>query len=359
MPTFLVNSRMHPKLSSRIKHSVSGKRTPYVATARSAAHAEAPSSIPWSMDGAGPRRSGVSAATRRTFVRALLFACLGGIISLVIVERRARQRTLDEARIQLQTQLDAAHAKIPQAGWQIPGIAQAWIGEEAAAYAGDFTAPELTLNGALARRAKDGGLYVRLSTEATATKAELQRAIAESPLDAFAACWVAPPSADSENSLLGHLRARPAPFAEGVDPQGSSLLRLHAATFVVDLLSSDLRQRTTQAETLPALEQISRLWQAARVEEHLAATHARTLLLLLDEPKVPGSPVELDGTSDHFARVVWLDLAERKVLLRRREHVRVDWISERRRAMHSANLTGCKLAYDVLGHTDKAPSTGR
>jgi len=87
--------------------------------------------------------------------------------------------------------------------------------------------------------------------------------------------------------------------------------------------------------------------QRAPVDRAKQAVGAQMLLAAFDEPGERGGPTELDGERPHAVRIVLVDLAAEKVLLRIKKRVDPAWISVERRPTYASGLDGCALAFDV------------
>ena len=77
------------------------------------------------------------------------------------------------------------------------------------------------------------------------------------------------------------------------------------------------------------------------------AVRAELLLAALDEPSDGGGPTELDGERAHAVRIVLVDLASEKVLLRTKKLVDPTWISLAKKSTYASGLDSCGLAFDV------------
>jgi hypothetical protein len=262
------------------------------------------------------------------------------VVVLVVRERRARERTLTTAKDECLAAVQHVRESVPAHGFELAAAAERWLLRESQAYAGDILPKDARL--ALAPRTS---IYIRAAT-ADMNPERLPRATADSHLDAFTFCWQREPEERTEKVILKHL-LEPAHESTDAPPVVASIYRLQDLTLSLNMLRPEFTDQLVHTQSLPMVQELSRAWAAAKVEQRVLSTHAQLLVAVLDEPKTPGTPVELDGAADHWARVVVIDLVSGAPLLRIRKHLDPSWVTERRRPEYAARLEACRLAFDV------------
>jgi hypothetical protein len=332
MPTFLTHPRLSPALAKRIEASVSGRNV-------------------------NGRR--LSVPTVNAVVRLIAVSFFGLVITLVVNEQHSRKRALAAAKEDCLASMAAVRQRVPAHGFELRATAESWLSRESSAYAGDV--PPGARSDAFAPRTS---IYIRAALSDIGSADGLSRAAADSRLDAFTYCWHNAPPDRAEKVLMKHLLQPGSdipsvaagsggaigtlvPEREAADNAPASIFRFHDLTLALDMLRPQVTEQLMATESLPVVQELGRTWALAKVDKRVLATHARLLLAVLDEPKTPGTPVELDGAADQWVRVLVVDLARAELLLRRRIHLDPTWVTERRRPQYASRLLACRLAFDV------------
>jgi hypothetical protein len=331
MATFLTTSKMHPELAARIEASVSGKKyTP-----------------------GAPRR-----LTPRLvrLARAALVLVVGLGIYTVVSGRRHDRADLERTRASL---LDAVSA---QSAWLSPEDkgavtrAESWLMRSSGAYEGDLTTSELRGPGALAAALARPAIYVRGPLGAFKSPMLIADAAATSAKDSMLLCLMEPPASRTEKVLLDKVRVA---YGGGpaMEERTSNVRRLHEAIVGLPLLLPPWSERVRSAPDAPELARLKRELERTPVLRARQAVRAEVLVAALDEPSDGGGPTELDGERAHAIRIVLIDLASEKVLLRTKKLVDPTWISLAKKSTHASGLDSCGLAFDV--HEDLRKGAGK
>src|SRR5690606_5386278 len=166
------------------------------------------------------------------------------------------------------------------------------------AYHGDFRHEQLATLADLDVVLKRPLAYARVEIDAVSHADRFDAALAESHKDAFVACLERPPVDRSEKELMKRVTDA---FSRDLHEYTANVHRVHDALVTLRVLASDI-DRQIEQETV--LEPHEHMWEQARVDERLPAVFSEVLVAVLDEPKAPDTPVELDGASVHRARVL-------------------------------------------------------
>src|SRR5690606_3118691 len=185
--------------------------------------------------------------------------------------------------------------------------------------------------------------YTRVDIDAVTHADRFDAALADSHKDAFVACLEKPPADRSEKELMKRVADA---FSRDIHEYTANIHRVHDALVTLRVLAPDIDRQIAQATVLEPHEH---MWQQARIDERLPAVFAEVLVAVLDEPKAPDTPVDLDGANVHRHRVVVVDISDEldRVLLRAQFDLNPSWVSERRRHQYARALDACRMAYDV------------
>ena len=313
---------MHPALAARIEASVRGRRRGAFAL--------------------GP-------TTRRAIVRLSIGALLIAMLVLMTREQRGRNIALGQAKSALLANMEqAGHATTEETIGRFQA-ARKRLEREAKEYAGDYVSPSLETSEQVKALLGRPALYVRMPTERAADTARFERVVGESRLDAFLLCLKDPPPARNEGVLMKWVLAAYR-GGEGFRNRAPETHRLYDAMIVARMLAPEVSEAVARAESLADVNELQHRWEAAKVAQRIEAVKPSLLVALLDEPKTPGTLVELDGASDHWVRVFLSDLSSGQLLVRWRHHLDPSWVSEERRPQYALGLEGCRLAYDFRQH---------
>jgi len=325
MATFLTTSKMHPELAARIEASVRGKEYKPGAQKR----------LP-------PRLVSIARAAL------VLVVALG--VYTVVNGRRHDRAELERTRTTL---LDAVGA---QSAWLSPEDkgavtrAESWLMRSSGEYEGDLTTAELRAPGALAAALARPAIYVRGPLGSFKSPMLIADAAATSAKDSLLLCLVDPPASRVEKVMFEKVRV-----AYGVGPaleeRTSNVRRLHEAIVGLPLLLPPWSERVRSAPDGAELARLKRELERAPVVRAKQAVRAELLLAALDEPSDGGGPTELDGERAHAVRIVLVELASEKVLLRTRKLVDPTWISLSKKSTYATGLDSCGLAFDVHAAT--------
>ena len=318
MATFLVNDKMNPELAARVHASVTGR-------ARKRA----------------PQRRG----TRRVlFLRLGVALALLTLVTSLVVSFRASRQELAAGRASLAARVAEHSSRLVPGSQGLAEQATAWLLKAAGPYEGDRVAPSLRQAGLESTLAR-GTLYVRAELDAVRQGQHLTRIAEDSFQDSLLLCLVSPPTSRSESALMKRVLVAQGGGAPLVQATRSAH-RLHDALAAMTLLGEGWQQRITRA-SLARLEVLDALFDEDLLAQGVEAANARVLVYVLDEPKQPGTPTELDGATEHPVRVGIVDLDRSQLLLRARSRVDPEWVAESRRARFARALTDCRLAFDL------------
>lgn len=334
MSTLLVTDRMNPALAARVRASLQG---------------------PLQTRGSGPPRR--SSPLLRAVLRVLAAAGVVGIALFVHASLRARELELENARAALSTAVSLARSQLDEQALALPSRLRRWL----LATPSQDEQPRVNelpraggFQGVLARRA----LFVRGTWPGGFTDTvQLQRTAAESRKDAFLFCLFSETRALAQTN--GYAAAPPSEHAlsQNVDRVNRGDNAVSEATQTVYRLEDALTAEHYLAPAwsspiahLPSVEQVEvmqRAWERAHVKDKLAALQAEVLIYVLDEPKAPGTVVELDGASHHRMRVGIVDLVKDEVLLQLERTMDPDRVSDSRRSRFAFGIESCRIATEI------------
>lgn len=358
MPTFLTTSKMDPALAARIEASVRGREALHGRTGTKTGRHGGTAS-PTEPQVLLPRRPQRSAAQRRRIVsvlRLVLVVTVALGVYNIVVARRESRRALEHARTSLLESVRVQSASLPSEDHGALSRTGTWLAAVAGPYEGDLVDPVLHAPGSLASTLARPLVYVRGSTEALGNAATLTAAAAASTKDALVLCLLEPPDSRSEKALLDKVRVA---YAGGwnFESRTPNVHRLHEIAIGLPLLLPPWSERVRAADDASEVARLRAELERAPIERAKQAAAARLLLVTLDEPGDANGATELDGERVHPVRVVLVDLAASKVLLRSRHVVDPAWITPARRATYASGLDSCLLALDVREDVRKAAGT--
>jgi len=327
MPTFLTTSKMDPALAARIEASVTGRR--------------------------GTRRS--AARTRRivSLARLVLVFSVAFAVYAFVIGRRESRRALERARAALLESVRAQSASLAPEDHGTIARAESWLVSLSGAYEGDLVSSDLAAPGALAATLARPLVYVRGPTAALGSPTEIARAAAASTKDPLVLCLLEPPESRSEKALLDKVRVA---YAGGwnLENRTPNVRRLDDAVVGLPFLLPPFAERVRAVDDAEELARIRAEFERAPIDRAKQAAAARLLLVALDEPGDGSGPTELDGERPHPVRVMLVDLAGSKVLLRSRHVVDPNAFAPARRATYAGGLDSCALALDVIDDVRRA-----
>ncbi len=319
MPTFLVTSKMSPPLRDRVFASVRGRRVRHVSPAK-------------------PRRTAL--------IRTGIVAAIGLLVFAIVRERQLGQAQLDTAKENLlQSRADLRAMLTPSAHAIGERLTRA-LRLEASSYHGPAHHESLrTLEGwdkFLTRPL----IYARAEIELLDPPERLEATLSESRVDTFASCLKHPPVDRSEKELMKRVNDT---YGAGAQEFTQNVYRAHDALLSLRLLDPAIDRQIEKADELQPIVHFKQTWEDAHLDARLPAVFGEVFMMLLDEPKTPNTPVELDGASVHGVRVVIVDISREhdQLLLRSHHDLNPSWVSERRRHQYALSLEGCRLAYDL------------
>jgi hypothetical protein len=311
---------MHPALAARIAASVNGRRSQIIKV-----------------------RSNVKFA----FWLRVLFVFSVVVVVVTILYSRHRERAAFEgARGALfdEWRREVAAITAKERGF-VERIASI-LAAEASRYQGDLVSDELRPSAALAAALARPTLYLRGPTAGLQAANAINRYAMESGKDALLLCLLEPPAETAEKSMLPKARLA---LAGGppVNDITRNVSRLADAVVGLPYLMPAWGERIKHAKDNVALLRCERELQKAPLEAAKRASRAEVLIAALDEPNDAGGVTELDGEHAHSVRVVVIDLALGKVLLRLRRQVDPNWVTPNRRSQYARELDSCKLAMEI------------
>lgn len=321
MPTFLGNSKMHPALRARIERSVTG-RTPI-------SHEERPATRAWVRGGA--------------------IAAIFSLAGFLWISYRTEARELEAARTRLLAQVQEVRGEFGADELSLDKRIGSALSREAGSYSGDLG--QLASIQWLNDRSSATGVYVRLSVGDARERDLVAEKSLESSKDALLDCFMNPPQARDEKTLLMRVRqvyGGSNPELVPMEPASKIFL---SAIFLSPSFLSQIQAATSQR----ILNKLSLSFSEAHLSRLAPALKARFLIAALDEPKNIGTPSELDGAARHFVRLAVIDLRTEKTLFRRRREVDPSWISNGARFRYALGLDGCLFGRDVRIEDQPAP----
>lgn len=317
MPSFLVNPQMNPALASRVLRSLRGGR--------------APSPTP---------------ASRTRLLRLGALVAVSAVVVAVVREVQTRNQQLSDAKRTLLTARAELQSTLTPRARALGERVTRLLTHEASAYHGAVRDAELgglaDWDALLSRPI----VYARFDIDAVSPPERFDAALSESRKDAFVTCLRRPPTDRTEKQL--HKRVLEVSSREAQE-YTSNLHRFHDALVTLRVLDPAVDRQIERADELAPVLSLQHTWEQARVDERLPAVFGEVVIALLDEPKVPDTPVELDGASVHGIRLVVVDIAGERdhVLFRAHFDSNPSWVSERRRHQYARELDGCRMAHEV------------
>lgn len=320
MGSFLVNRKMNPALAARVTASLHGPRAARQARARN------------------PRR------TRWLRFGALL--AVSAVVFAVVREVRERQRTLEQAKSALLAERAELQATLTPRARAFGERVSRLLTREANSYHGAVRHERLGSVSDWDTLLERPLVYARFEVDKAAAPERFDAALAESRKDAFVACLKHPPAERTEKELMKRVSDA---FGQGAEEYTSNVHRLHDAFVALRVLDPAIDRQIERAETLEPVHSLRQTWDQANVDARLPAVFGEVVIALLDERKVPDTPVELDGASVHGVRLIVVDITSEQDIVLLRTHFDLDpnWVSERRRHQYAKGLEACRMAYDV------------
>jgi hypothetical protein len=320
MPTFLTTSKMHPELAARIEASVTGKK--------------------------GRRRS--ASRARRIVSLARLALVVTALVAAynVVVARRESKRALERARVDLLESVRAQGASLGPEEREAVTRVESWLARVSGPYDGDLVADELRAPGAFVTTLARPLVYVRGTSEAFTSPPAIAAAASTSAKDALVLCLLEPPESRAEKLLLDKVRVA---YSGGwnLESRTPRVRRLNDAIVGLPFLLPTWAEKVRAAESADEVVRLRTDLERAPIERAKQAAGAELLLAAIDEPGDLAGPTELDGERKHPVRVVLVDLASSKVLLRLRRVVDPIGITPVKRATYATGIDSCTLALDV------------
>ncbi len=332
MPTFLVTSKMHPALAARVLASVRGRDV-------------AP-------DGRGRRALAWTGKALLSLLRLAVLPALALIAGSIALRVYKARREVEWERARILANLRSRGDGLTDDDKRLVERTTAWLTAGAAAYEGDFVAPDLRGPGALKAALARPSLYVRGPVDGLADPSKLAEVAALSYRDALLLCLVDPPSARSEKAMMAQVRAAYAGGAEA-ELRAANVQRLAVPIAGLPFLlpAWETKVQTAEADDLGNLR---REIDRAPIERAKLAAKSSSLIFALDEAGDGQGPTEIDGERPHAIRLEVVDLARAIVLLRVKKRVDPAWISVDRRPEYAGKLDSCAFAFDVLADVARA-----
>jgi hypothetical protein len=319
MATFLTTPRMNPALRARVERAVSHRT-------RAKHHAA---------------RIGLKMpfASRNRLRLAQLFP----IVALVLVAGLGTasyaygRRALEDERAALLSALEERRVGLPAGHEGFVAQTDRWISEGARVPDPSYVVdPALHAPGALDALLRRPAVYVRGAIAELSDTQKLDDAVRSSSKDAFLFCLLNPPASGKESDLLAKVRG--VYFAGAiVDDQTANVRRLAEARIGLGVLGPRFEGATRAAEDIAALRRLRKELESSPTDEAKKAAAAELLIVVADGA----------GEADtRKARVSFVDLASKKVLLRLRPGI--EPLSRSATAVvHREDMEGCSLALAV------------
>ena len=293
MPTFLVTSKMQPALAARVLASVRGREV-------------AP--------GHGGRRARAWAGKALSLLRLSVLPVLAAMAGSVALRVHAQHREIEGQRAQILANLRSRGDGLTDGERRLIERTSVWLTASAAAYEGDFVAPDLRGPGALRAALARPALYVRGPADGLADPSKLAEVAALSYRDALLLCLVDPPSTRSEKAMMAQVRAAYAGSAE-IELRAANVRRLEIAVAGLPFLQPAWEAKVLAAEP-DDLGGLQRAIDRAPIEKAKLAAKSSSLIFAVDEAGDGQGPTEIDGERPHAMRLEIVDLGLATVLLR-------------------------------------------
>jgi hypothetical protein len=321
MATFLTTTKMHPALAARIEASVRGEEH----------RAGAPKRLP-------PR---VISLARAALV---LVVALG--VYTVVSGRRHDREELERARTALLDTVTPHSSTLTADDRNAVLRAESWLMRSSGEYEGEVVAPELRAPGAFRAALGRSAIYVRGALGGFKSPMLIADAASTSGKDSLLLCLLEPPASRAEKVMFDEVRLA---YGAGsaLEERTAHVRRLHEAIVGLPLLLPSWTERVRSAPDSLELARLKRELERTPVVRAKQAVRAELLVAALDEPSDGGGPTELDGERAHAVRIVIVDLAAEKVLLRTKKLVDPTWISLAKKSSYATGLDSCGLAFDV------------
>jgi hypothetical protein len=332
VPTFLVTSKMAPALAARVLASVRGRDV-------------APR-------GRGRRAVAWTGKALLSSLRLAVLPALALIAGSVALRVHRERRDVERERAQILANLLSRGDGLTGDDKRLVERATAWLTAGAAAYEGDFVAPDLRGPGALKAALARPSLYVRGLVESLADASKLPEVAALSYRDALLLCLVDPPPARTEKAMMARVRDAYAGGAEA-ELRAANVRRLEVALVGLPFLLPAWETKVQMAEA-DDLGNLRREIDRAPIERAKLAAKSSSLIFALDEAGDGQGPTEIDGERPHAIRLELVDLTRAIVLLRVKKRVDPAWISVDRRPEYAGKLDSCAFAFDVLADVARA-----
>jgi len=330
LATFLTTPRMSPALAARVEASVRGR----------------------------PVRPRQRASPNMVVLgRVVGLALIVGLVAWAGLMLRRQQDALDSVRHSLLEQRSAYLAQLTDKQRAAIVQVEVWLTQLAGPYEGDRVVDELRSSTALAEVLARPMVYLRGPLEGFASATGRANLAATSHRDAFVLCLLDPPVDRSEKSL--RIRARAALAGKSRAPALANVERWHSALVGLPLLQPAWEERVRNASDTKELGALRQTFLRASMADAVRAAKARVLLVAMDEPKEGNGPTEIDGACAHHVRVALVDLETDALLLRARQLVDPEWISEGSRLQFSSGIIGCELALEVRATVTGIPAPER
>jgi hypothetical protein len=317
VPTFLTTPRMSPALRARVERAVSHRTRARDNAARTG--------YPTTYE--GPRRWG--------FARLFPVIAFATVLVLGALGYREARRELAAERAALLAELAERRSGLPAGAEGFVARTEGFLVEAASGDdAGDLVDPALRVPGALDAWLQKPAVYVRASATDLRDPAKIGDAARASSKDSFLVCLTKPPPSDSEHDLLRKVRGVYFAGAK-VDDETANVRRLAEARLGLAVLSTAFEESARREEEVKTLRRMRKELSAAPVEQAKRAVAAELMIVAVDLPPVGGG---------REARVVLVDLAAKRVLLRRRLHIEEQGRSPAG-VLLRAELEGCDFAF--------------
>jgi hypothetical protein len=320
MPSSLVNPKMNVALASRVSRSLRGAQA--------------------------TRAAGPTPPSRTLLIRLGVLAGVTALVFAVVREVQTRQEQLAAAKLALVSARGALQSTLNPRARAIGERVSRLLTREANSYHGAARHEQL---GSLAEwdaLLNRPIVYARLDVDKVSEPERFDAVLSESRKDAFVACLKQPPADRTEKELMKRVTDA---FGQGAQEYTSNIHRVHDALVTLRVLDPAIDRQIERADELSPVLSLQHTWDQARIDERLPAVFGEVLVAVLDEPKLPDTPVELDGASVHGVRVAVVDISREQDVVLLRTHFDLDpsWVSERRRHQYAQGLEGCRMAYDV------------
>lgn len=320
MASFLTTKKMGPQLRARIETSLTGRRSE-------------------------KRRAKVTPLIVATLRAGLLLFAIAMTVSF-FVKKRGQESRVSTLRAEVLAAHDKASSGLRKRDKELRQRVEIAVAQALNTYRGDVLSEEVRDPALFRELLQKPGIYLRASIRDLKKPEGLKLAAENSLKDAFLVCLLDPPPGTKEREMVERVYVA---YRSGPELDKATLpfFRLQAGLAFLPIFEAPWRESVLHAKELSGLQYLKKTIERAPIDVARAVARSETMLILLDEEKLPGSPSEFDGSSKHFVQVHLVKLDSQTTVLRLRRLVDPEWISENRRLRYASGLLACRLAKEL------------